>query len=154
MAWTSAVRQAWGWVKAGISRLLGREETLEQYTAGGGEVDAPEWREAWALGEQMYGQGRLIQDMPGEAVITRQWFTPVDIDYAGKYHLSCEMYYFDKRTQSWETKFVSANLDKYATRQDWEAAIIQAVKDTETSPEIDWKQGYDLFNFMAEMRVG
>ncbi len=151
--WTQKVREAWQWVKSGVSLALGREPAFDQYTAGGGEIETAEWESAWSLGERLYEQGRLIQDLPGGAVIDPGYFTPVDIDYAGEFHLTAELHYFDKSTQAWETKFVSTNLDEDATRQDWEAEMIQAVKDTEQSPDIDWTKDYDLFNFTAEMRI-
>lgn len=151
--WTTSVREAWQWAKSAVRRGLDVITGYTQYTAGGGEIDPAAWQRTYELGERLYAQGRLIQDLPAGAIIIEDYFTPVDTDYGGTFHLSAEMYYFNKGTQEWETKFVSTNLDELASREDWEEAIVKAVKDTELSPDIDWKQGYDLFNFIAERRM-
>lgn len=152
IGWTQRVREAWQWVKAGVSLALGREPAFEQYTAGGGVVEEAEWENAWTLGERLYQQGVRIGQLQPDAVIVPEYFTVVDIDYAGEFHLSAEIYYFDKVTQDWEHKYVSTNLGEAATKQDWEAALIQAMKDTEESPQIDETKGYNFRGWLAERR--
>lgn len=132
---------------------MDRGEAWDQYTAGGGVIEETAWEEAWSLGERLYQQGATIADLEPEAILVPAYFTPVDIDYAGEFHLTAEVEYFDKSTQSWETKFVSTNLDEAATMQDWEEAIKQAVKDTEVSPNVDWKQDFYFLEFVAERRL-
>lgn len=149
--WTSAVRQAWQWVKSGVARVLGREEAREQYVAGGGEIAEYEWEDAWTLGEQMYAQGRLIQDLPGEAIVSGFYFTPSPADYGGRFHMSAEVEYFNKDTQEWETKVVSTNADELLSLADWEGQMIKAIKDTEISPNIDWDQGVSFYNYQPEL---
>lgn len=151
MTWTQRIREAWGWVKAGVSQLIGRGETLEQYTAGGGEITEREWEDAWALGERLYAQGRKIQDLPGEAIVSGFYYTPSPCDYGGRFHMSAEIEYFNKATGEWETKFVSTNADDLLSLADWEGQLIQAIQDTEISPNIDWDQGVSFYNYLAEL---
>lgn len=152
-SWTQRVREAWQWVKSGMTRALGREPAFEEYVGGGGVIEQPEWDDAWRRGEDVFFKGGFIEDLDRGDMIIRNFFEVVDIDYAGKYHVSAEMGYFDKRTQSWEVKFVSANADEIMSRLDWEAAMVQAVKDTEESPKVVWEMGYDFINFLAEERM-
>lgn len=150
--WTARVRQAWQYVKAGVVRALGREPAREEYVAGGGEIEPFEWADAWTLGERAFAAGTVVEELRPEAMIVREYFEVVDIDYAGKYHLTAEMSYFDLNTQSWETKFVSTNMDDLATKADWENALIHAVETTEISPPVDWDRGVTFSNFIPEER--
>lgn len=150
--WAGRFRQAWGYVKSAVSSALGREESHEQYTAGGGAIPQHEWEDAYALGERMYAQGRAIQDFPGAAIVPRWTFEVVPIDYAGKYHLTAEVEYFNTATGEFETKMVSTNANDLLSRADWEQALLQGIQDTETSAMIDLEQDISFYNFIAEER--
>lgn len=152
-AWTSRLRQGWGWVKSGLQRALSVTGALEQYVAGGGEIEEVEWENAWVLGERLWAAGAAIEEFPPRAIIPRWMFTLADIDYAGKYHMTSTLGYFDLDTGTWEEKYVSTNKGELASREDWEMNLIEAVLRTEVSPRIDWEQGVSLWGFLAEERM-
>ena len=151
--WTSTVRQAWQWVKSGLERAMGRGEAKEQYVEGGGEVEPGEWEDAWQKGERLFAEGKAIGEFEGSAVIPRFMYEVVDIDYAGTFHMTAEVGYFDTSTQTWEEKWVSTNLNELASRDDWDMALIDALLDTETSPDIDWELGISIWGYKAEERM-
>jgi len=127
--------------------------SLEQYELGGGIIEPGEWYDAYQRGENAFFKGSLIKDLEQETMIVRHYFEVVDIDYAGKYHLTATVGYFDLATESWETKFVSTNMDEITSREDWEMEMVRALMETEISPRIDWEQGVSFWDYLAEERM-
>jgi len=139
--WSSSQKQAAAFAWSAASKGLTQSAGLEQYRGGGGAIRTADWNEVYRSAFQIVGWREDIRTIPLNWDIPERMFTPMDIDWTQKFNFVAEIEYFNRDTQSWETKHIQAGSDALLTRREWHEEALTRLEMEMESPNVDFEKG-------------
>jgi len=147
--WTSAMRQAYVYVRQGYQLELSGAETLRQYRAGGGAIRTQDF---YALRRGVVDaaiNAEMIQRLPGDMSPPPDWLPEVDFDFQRKYVMRVKANVMDMGgivlTDVWRTIESDVNL----SIDEWLGEYDDYIVDDPTIPNpVQW----DVTDFYFELR--
>lgn len=141
LGWKPAQKQAAAYAWSAASEGLTQSAGLEQYRLGGGAIRTADWNEVFQAAFRIVGWREDIRTVPLHWDIPERMFTPMDIDWTQKFNFVAEVEYFNKDTQSWETKHVQAGADELITHREWREEVLTRLEMELESPNVDFEKG-------------
>jgi len=147
--WTSAMRQAYVFVRQSHALELSGAEALRQFRAGGGHIRTQDWYTLRRGAEDAATSAEIIKRLPGDMSPPLDWLPEVDFAFQRKYVMRVKANVMDAGgivlTDVWRTIESDVNLSIDEWMDEYDDYIVD-------DPTIPNPTQWDVTDFYFELR--
>lgn len=130
VTWTNSQKQAFAYIRRGVSTGLSATGALRQYRAGGGAIRDSSWYSLYRRTFAQEGWRETVKEIPMTYIVRENMFQSTDWDFKEQYIMQMKVSGYSKEIGRRITKWVTVENDKLLTKQEWLWYAQEAVNNT------------------------